>query len=277
MGGFPFQELIMKRSLLSEIEEMAESADEDQLRVLERSLEGDPRIGVRRALEKARRRLEACNAEGDRLASLYDFALESAARVAPDASLDRVLGLDEVGRGSLAGPLAVGAVILDPSRPIEGLDDSKRLPAPARERISARIEEHAVAWHVEYVDPGTIDRIGIMAALRQAFLGAIGAVEGAGHRIDAILLDGNPLGLDRREANVVKGDSRCAPISAASIVAKVHRDALMTRLDEDLPGYGFASNKGYGTESHRLSIRELGLSEAHRRSFCTEFLQDSLF
>ena len=127
------------------------------------------------------------------------------------------------------------------------------------------------------MEPADIDRDGMTASLRRAFGAAIAAVEAAGVAVDVVLLDGNPLRLDEREVSVVKGDGKCASIAAASIVAKVARDGLMARLDGEHPGYGFASNKGYASPSHIEAIKSLGLSPAHRATFCTAFTQASLF
>lgn len=267
----------MRRSSTDEIRRLAREADAESLRLLERTLEGDTRKGVLSALAQAHKRLDAEQAEAERIASMYAVAEELASGVAPSVVEPVAIGLDEVGRGSMAGPLAVGAVILPMDDPIAGLNDSKKLSPEEREILAAQIRERAIAWHVEYIDPRTIDDIGITASLKRAFRGAVQAVEEQGVRIDAILLDGNPLHLDEREANIVKGDARCAPIAAASIVAKVERDALMTALSNEYPQYGFDSNKGYGTEAHRSALAEHGLSDIHRKSFCMEFLQSSLF
>lgn len=256
-----------------EIRRKLQAADAAEFAVLERSLVADTRKGVRQALEVARRRLEAEAAEARRLAGLYAFERELAA----ERGASVVLGLDEVGRGPLAGPLAVGGVVLDPSDPIAGLNDSKQVPPDEREAVAAAVRERARAWTVQYVEPAEIDRAGMTAALRGAFGRAIAAVEAAGVAVDVVLLDGNPLHVDEREVNVVKGDARCASIAAASLVAKVARDGLMEEYDAAYPGYGFASNKGYGSEGHMVAIREHGLTPIHRRSFCTAFTQESLF
>ncbi len=256
-----------------EIRHKLQTATAEEFAVLERSLVADTRKGVRQAVEVARRRLAAEAAEAERLAALYAF--EQALAAERGGSV--VLGLDEVGRGPLAGPLAVGGVVLGPGEPIAGLNDSKQVAPEDRERVAARVREGARAWTVQYVEPAEIDRVGMTAALRGAFGRAIAAVEAAGVVPDVVLLDGNPLHLDEREVNVVKGDGKCASIAAASIVAKVARDHLMEEYDGQYPGYGFASNKGYGSEGHMAAIRELGLTPIHRRSFCTTFTQESLF
>lgn len=263
----------LARQTVADVQRMALKADEHQLAALERAFADDGRIGVQRALKSARARIRAQSERDAFLDSLYSFQAD----IAEERGANVVLGLDEVGRGPLAGPLAVGAVVL-PSEPrIEGLNDSKRISAERRCAIAAEIKHVALAWDVEYASPSDIDAHGISAMLKDAFRRAISAVEAKGIAVDVVLLDGNPLRLDSREVNIVKGDGRCASIAAASIVAKVERDALMDELDVKHPGYGFASNKGYGTAEHCEAIRRLGLSPVHRRSFCSEFLQESLF
>lgn len=256
-----------------EIRQKLQNATAEQFEVLERSLVADTRKGVRQAVEVARRRLAAEREEEARLAGMYAFERELAAERGGSV----VLGLDEVGRGPLAGPLAVGAVVLDPEAPIAGLNDSKQVRPEDRERIAAEVRERAVAWTVQYVQPDEIDRLGMTAALRQAFCAAIAEVESTGVAVDVVLLDGNPLHLDEREVNVVKGDGKCASIAAASLVAKVARDNLMVEYAELYPGYGFESNKGYGSEGHMDAIRKKGLTPIHRRSFCSFATQETLF
>lgn len=258
---------------ISDIRALAESADSRQLAALERSLEGDGRKGVASILKRAHARLDAEAKEAARLEGIYAFQ----AGLAADAGAKCVVGLDEVGRGPLAGPLAVGAVVLPGEPMVAGLNDSKQVKECDREAIALQVKQVALAWSVQYVQPSEIDEAGIMKSLRRAFLAAVADVERQGCRVDMVLLDGNPMRIDPREVNVVKGDSKCASIAAASILAKVERDALMDELDERYPGYGFASNKGYGTKAHRDAIHSLGLSEIHRRSYCGEFLQESLF
>ncbi len=206
-----------------EIRRKLQTASAEEFAVLERSLVADTRKGVRQAVEVARRRLEAEAAEAKRLVGMYAFERELAAERGGSV----VLGLDEVGRGPLAGPLAVGGVVLDHADAIAGLNDSKQVAPDDRAAVAAAVRERARAWTVQYVEPADIDRMGMTAALREAFGRAIAAVEEAGVAVDVVLLDGNPLHVDEREVNVVKGDAKCASIAAASLVAKVARDALM--------------------------------------------------
>jgi len=185
-----------------------------------------------------------------------------------------VAGVDEVGRGCLAGPVTAAAVILDPDRPIPGLRDSKLLSPEARERLHDAILRRAVAWCVVSRPPAAIDSLNIhkasLAAMREAVVGLAPAA-------DYVLADGFAIpGLAVPHQGLVKGDQRCACIAAASIVAKVTRDRFMVALDREDPRYGFARHKGYGTAEHLAAIRVHGLSDAHRRSFRPATLLDLL-
>ena len=188
-----------------------------------------------------------------------------------------VCGCDEAGAGPLAGAVYAGAVILPPECSIEGLNDSKQVKPEARERIAVQVKAVAVAWAVEYVEASDIDACGMTASLALAFRRAIRRIEEAGVRPDVVLLDGNPMRLDEREVNVVKGDGKCASIAAASIVAKVERDALMCRYAEEYPEYGFDACKGYASAAHIEAIKRYGLTPIHRATFCTAFTQPALF
>lgn len=190
------------------------------------------------------------------------------------AGHSHVAGVDEVGRGCLAGPVTAAAVILDPSRPITGLRDSKLLTADARARLHDRIVRWAVAWRVVSRSVADIDLLNIhkasLAAMQDAVLGLDPAA-------DYVLADGFAIpGLSVPHQGLVKGDQRCACIAAASIVAKVTRDRLMLALDQEDPRYGYARHKGYATEEHLAAIRRHGLSTAHRRTFRPPTLLDLL-
>lgn len=258
---------------VSEIRAMLQSADAEEYASLERLLADDERKGVRQAVKLARRRIEAQIAETERLESLYAFERS----LFPEGESGIAVGLDEVGRGAIAGPLAVGAVVLSPDVRIEGLNDSKKIKPEVRVRIAAEIERMALAHAVEFVPPSDIDRDGMSASLRRAFAGALAQIERMGVHADLVLVDGNPLNIDPREKNVVKGDATCASIAAASIVAKVRRDRLMCEIARDYPQYAFDANKGYASPQHIEAIETQGLSNMHRRSFCTSFMQERLF
>jgi ribonuclease HII len=178
----------------------------------------------------------------------------------------RVAGVDEAGRGPLAGPLVVAAVILDPARPIAGLGDSKQIAAPQRERLHDRIIEQALAFRIEVVDVPTIDTRNILRATLEAMARCIAGLDPAP---ELVLIDGNrlPPGLALPARAIVDGDATEAAIGAASIIAKVTRDRLMVELDAVFPGYGFARHKGYGTPEHLTALTRLGPCAQHRLSF----------
>jgi ribonuclease HII len=178
-----------------------------------------------------------------------------------------VAGVDEAGRGPLAGPVAVAAVVFDPARPrINGLDDSKQLNAARRELLYSRIVERALAWRVVLVEVEDIDRLNIYHA---TMLGMRLAVEGVAHVAGLARIDGNalPKGLPCRGETLIGGDRLDRAIMAASIVAKVTRDRLMKQLHEQHPQYGFDVHKGYSTPSHLAALAEHGPCPHHRRSF----------
>lgn len=180
-----------------------------------------------------------------------------------------VIGIDEVGRGPLAGPVVAAGVVLDDNKPIKGLNDSKKLTPKSRELLSAQIWEHALLVSIAEVDAGHIDRINIY----QATLLAMGQVLGdACKRMDIgeALIDGNttvPTNLSIRQRAIVQGDSIVQSIMAASIVAKVYRDKLMDDFDSVYPDYGFKYHKGYATQMHRLALVKYGPCPIHRLSF----------
>ncbi|GAB2652593.1 ribonuclease HII [Arenimonas aestuarii] len=177
-----------------------------------------------------------------------------------------VAGVDEAGRGPLAGPVAVAAVILDPARPLAGLGDSKALSPSRRETLAPLIRTQALAWHLEWVWPAEIDRLNILHATMAGMSRALHALEPA--PVHA-LVDGNrlPKDLPCPAEALVKGDAREPAIMAASILAKVARDQYMRELEHRHPGYGFALHKGYPTPEHLDALRRLGPCEQHRRSF----------
>ena len=176
-----------------------------------------------------------------------------------------IAGVDEAGRGPLAGPVVAAAVILDDERPIAGVDDSKRLSAKQRERLFDVIMGQALCVSIGQASAAEVDAINVLQA---ALLAMRRAVEGLRLAPIKVLVDGNQLPrLPMLAEAVVGGDGRVACIAAASIVAKVTRDRLMTELDQTLPGYGFAQHKGYGTAQHMQALKRLGASAQHRRSF----------
>lgn len=176
-----------------------------------------------------------------------------------------IAGVDEVGRGPLVGAVVTAAVILDPARPIIGLADSKKLSEKRREALYIEIKEKALAWSLGRAEPHEIDELNILHA---TMLAMQRAVAGLGITPDMVLIDGNRCPkLPMASQAVVKGDSKVAEISAASILAKVTRDREMVELDLQFPEYGFAKHKGYPTPVHLESLARLGATSHHRRSF----------
>jgi len=176
-----------------------------------------------------------------------------------------VAGVDEVGRGPLAGPVVAAAVILDPARPIAGLADSKKLTEKRREELAEIIKEQALSWALGRAEVEEIDRFNILQASLLAMQRAVAALQ---PRAEFALIDGNRCpDLACPAEAVIKGDDRVPVISAASVIAKVARDREMVELDRDFPGYGLAQHKGYPTKAHLESLQRLGVTVIHRRSF----------
>lgn len=176
-----------------------------------------------------------------------------------------ICGVDEAGRGPLAGPVSAAAVILDPAHPIDGLADSKKLSEKQRDRLAPLIREQALAWCVAYADPREIDALNILQA---TLLAMKRAVEGLSIRPQQVLVDGlycPDTGISSQA--IVKGDSKVAAISAASILAKTARDAVMLQMHVRYPQYGFDAHKGYPTAVHLAALRQHGVLDIHRLSF----------
>jgi ribonuclease HII len=177
----------------------------------------------------------------------------------------RIAGVDEVGRGPLFGPVVAAAVILPHDAELDGLNDSKKLTQEERERFDSLVREVALAWAIAEVDAATIDRINILQASRLAMRLAVSRLT---HPPDCLLIDGNQkIDWGCMQRTVVKGDARSLSIAAASVIAKVHRDRLLSDFDLRYPGYGLARNMGYPTIEHRAALLRLGATEMHRRSF----------
>ena len=193
-----------------------------------------------------------------RTMSAYENALR-------EAGARYIAGVDEVGRGPLAGPVVTAAVILPADFDVLGVDDSKKLSEKKREELFELIKEKAVAWAIGMRDPERIDAINILEATKEAMIDAILGldVEPDHILIDALTLPGVPI----PQTGIVKGDAKSVSIAAASILAKVTRDRMMVEYEKTYPGYGFAQNKGYGTAAHYAGLKALGLTPIHRRSF----------
>lgn len=285
-----FYKIAVSLYTVQDIKRKLREANDDAFEELASIFAADMRASVQKALTQERKVRIARQEEKKRVSLLYAFEEELAknflaqsAGAQVDAlrneSVPCILGMDEVGRGPIAGPLVVGGVVLkhsDDAR-ILGLNDSKKLSAKKREELSETIKEQALVYALIYISAQEIDEKGISACLKKAFSSVIKKVESAGISPKVCLLDGNPLHIDEREVNVVSGDAKCASISAASIIAKVERDAYMVRLAKEFPQYNFESNKGYGSKQHMDAVEKFGLSPYHRKSFCTRITQPSLF
>lgn len=236
-----------------------ESADDASLEQLIAELAMDDRPGVRRAIARLQRRQLAMVVEDRRLHELARIEQRLI-----DAGQLLVAGVDEVGRGALAGPVTACACIFERDTHITGINDSKKLSPQARERLAAEIRCAARGLAVAHVQPAEIDRLGIAAATVEAMRQALAALP---ETPDHVLVDGLPVDIGCTCTAIVSGDALTRAIGAASIVAKVTRDHLMEELDSRYPGYGFAGNKGYGSASHMEALRALGPTPVHRRSF----------
>ncbi|MDR7545184.1 MAG: ribonuclease HII [Armatimonadota bacterium] len=223
-------------------------------------LAGDPRAGARALAERWRRRQHRLEAEVRRVVAM--FAREREAWI---AGISPVAGVDEAGRGPLAGPVVAAAVVFPEIQPIRGLNDSKKLRPGEREALYDAIAA-AGAWiGVGTADVEEIDRYNILGATARAWGRAIASLP---RRPALVLLDGNVrASMPTPQVTIVRGDATCASIAAASIVAKVTRDRMMIDLDRRFPGYGFRRHKGYATAEHLNALRRLGPSPAHRRAF----------
>ena len=255
-------------STAKEIAALLSDAPDDEARALIKRYSDDPRKQVQRAVASAQKRVERDAAEHDRVRGMYELQRE----LGGDGL---VLGVDEVGRGSIAGPLTVCAVALPYDPMIWGINDSKQLTPARREVLAAKIADAALAIGTCHIEPAVIDAVGMAQALRAAMSGAI---KDAGVEPDCVLIDGNPMHVHPKERTLVKGDARIAAIAAASIVAKVTRDHLMVAYDDEYPEYHLAKCKGYASAEHIAAIRAHGLTPIHRFSFCGNFLETpSLF
>ena len=184
-----------------------------------------------------------------------------------DKGFKAIAGIDEAGRGPLAGPVVAACCILDPDKPVLGLDDSKKLSEKKREELFPVIKENALAYAVVAIDAGTIDDINILEATKKAMRQCVVDIS---EKItpDLLLIDAVKLeGVSQEVVPIIKGDAKSNSIAAASILAKVTRDHMMIEYDKKYPGYGFAKHKGYGTKDHYAAIREQGITPIHRRSF----------
>lgn len=238
----------------------------EQLQTVERldhpfltTLEKDERTGVQKALQKRKKALQEALAEEERLKKMlvYESNLYS-------QGVELIAGVDEVGRGPLAGPVVAAAVILPENCTIKGLDDSKKIPKKRHEKLYQEVLEQALAVGIGIKEPSVIDQVNIYEATKLAMLEAINQLTPAPQHL---LIDAMKLDIPLSQTSLIKGDATSLSIAAASIVAKVTRDRIMADFDQQYPGYDFTKNAGYGTKSHLEALDKLGVTPIHRRSF----------
>lgn len=248
---------------ISEITKMYKQADVKDLPAFIEEFKEDERGGVQNLIQKANKRLLDLEAEKERMYNMFSYERKY-------GEYQYICGVDEVGCGPLAGPVVAAAVVLPKDCDILYLNDSKKLTENKREEIFDEIMEKAISVGIGFALPERIDEINIRQADFEAMRMALSKLS---VEPDFIMVDGYPIGgIEKKQISIVKGDSKSASIAAASIIAKVTRDRLMTEYDEVFPGYGFASNKGYGSAEHIKALKELGPTPIHRKTFIKNFV-----
>ena len=222
-------------------------------------LEQDSRSGVIQAIAKRKRDIQKRIDEDERLEGMLTYEKECYAR-----GMELIAGVDEVGRGPLAGPVVAAAVILPKACKIPGLNDSKKIPKSKHKEIYEAVLQNAIAIGIGVKDNQVIDQVNIYEATKLAMMEAIGQLE---PQPQHLLIDAMRLDLPISQTSIIKGDANSLSIAAASIVAKVTRDQMMEEFDKEYPGYDFAKNAGYGTAKHLAGLVQLGVTPIHRRSF----------
>ena len=254
----------MEEKKIGAIKDELKNISDDALQGFITAYETDERAGVVKLLEQAKKRLEKLEQEKQRIWELGEFERKY-------ADCGYVCGIDEVGRGPFAGPVVACAVILPKDCNILYINDSKKVPEAKREELYDIIMEQALAVGIGMVGPGRIDEINILQATYEAMREAISNLS---IKPDILLNDAVTIpGVDIRQVPIIKGDAKSISIGAASIVAKVTRDRLMREYDEIFPEYGFASNKGYGSEMHREALQKYGPTPIHRVSFIGNYVK----
>lgn len=248
---------------IREIKEKLQAADYERLPDLFQAYEQDERSGVRMEVEKAKKRLAAYEKELVRIDGLKIYERKYAA-------YGSICGIDEAGRGPLAGPVVAGAVILPENCDILYINDSKKLSEKKREELYDVIMEKAAAVGIGYSTPERIDEINILQATYEAMREAVAglSVQPGILLNDAVTIPQIPI----KQVPIIKGDAKSISIGAASIIAKVTRDRLMVQYDSIFPEYGFASNKGYGAQIHIEALKKYGPCPIHRKTFITHFV-----
>ena len=222
-------------------------------------LEQDSRSGVIQAIAKRKREIQKRIDEDERLEKMLAYEKELYAQ-----GIDLIAGVDEVGRGPLAGPVVAAAVILPKACKIPGLNDSKKIPKSKHKEIYEAVLQNAIAIGIGVKDNQVIDQVNIYEATKLAMMEAIGQLD---PQPQHLLIDAMKLDLPISQTSIIKGDANSLSIAAASIVAKVTRDQMMEEFDREYPGYDFAQNAGYGTAKHLAGLDKLGVTPIHRRSF----------
>ena len=222
-------------------------------------LEQDSRSGVIQAIAKRKKEIQKRLDEDERLEGMLAYEKECYAR-----EIELIAGVDEVGRGPLAGPVVAAAVILPKGCKISGLNDSKKIPKSKHKEIYEAVLQNAIAIGIGVKDNHVIDQVNIYEATKLAMMEAIGRLD---PQPQHLLIDAMKLDLPISQTSIIKGDANSLSIAAASIVAKVTRDQMMEEFDREYPGYDFAQNAGYGTAKHLAGLDKLGVTPIHRRSF----------
>ena len=250
---------------ISEIKSILQAASDTELPAFINAYEKDVRPGVKVLVEKALKRQAAYEKELSRTEKMKEYEKKY-------VSFSYICGIDEVGRGPLAGPVVAGAGILPKDCDILYLNDSKQLSEKKREELYALIMEKALATGLGVVVPERIDEINILQATYEAMRQAIGKLK---HKPQLLLNDAVTIpGVSIKQVPIIKGDAKSISIAAASIIAKVTRDRMMVEYDRTYPQYGFASNKGYGAKAHIEAIKKFGPTPIHRRSFIGNFVSE---
>ena len=250
---------------ISEIKAELENADKDTRESILELCKNDTRKGVLKLVEKYEKQKAAMAEELDRLKKMHEFEDKY-------SNYEYIAGIDEAGRGPLAGPVVAASVILPKDCEILYLNDSKQLSAKRRDELFDEIKQKAIAYGIGIVSQGRIDDINILQATYEAMREAIGRMSEK-QNPDLLLVDAVHIpDVDIKQVGIVKGDAKSVSIAAASILAKVTRDRFMVEMDKLYPEYGFASHKGYGSKSHIEAIKKYGASPIHRQTFIKNFV-----
>ena len=251
---------------IKDIKQLFEQAEKEQWNALFSQYKTDERAGVQKLITQYENKLVKYRKEQERLYRMLEFERKYG------DEFSCICGIDEAGRGPFAGPVVAGAVILPKGLTIEGLNDSKQVSAKKREELYDEIKEKAVSVGIGMSSPARIDEINILQATYEAMQHAVEDLDVVPDLLlnDAVTIPEMPY----RQVPIVKGDAKSVSIAAASVIAKVTRDRLMMQYDKILPEYGFAQNKGYGSQSHIEALKRVGASPIHRRSFIKNFISE---